>query len=229
MLHEEKTDWVKVFKERQAKSKKEEQDAKTKSISGKIENTKPSHILQEYTGRYSHPGNGEFTISLQQDSLFAQFKLMKMYLRHEHYDIFEPFEVTKTGIDTAETGALRFNFITNDAGEISAVKIKVEEELDAVEFKHKPNVIDVDSATLQKYTGDYELAGTPIKVYIKAGNKLFVFVTGQPEYELLAIDKNKFAIKALEGFKVEFVEAEDKSFKELNFVQPNGTYKATRK
>lgn len=229
MLNAEKTDWVKVYKEREAKSRKEEQAAKTKSVSARIENTRPSHILQEYTGRYSHPGNGEFTISLQQDSLFAQFKLMKMYLRHEHYDIFEPFEVTKTGIDTSESGPLRFNFTTNDAGEISAVKLKVEEELDAVEFKHKPNIIDVDTLTLKKYTGDYDLAGTPVKVYIKNGNKLFVFLTGQPEYELLPIDKNKFAIRILEGYKVEFIESEDKTFKELVFIQPNGTYKATRK
>jgi CubicO group peptidase (beta-lactamase class C family) len=229
MLGVEKTDWIKVFKERQAKSRKEEQEAKTKSASARIENTKPSHNLQEYTGKYSHPGNGEFTISLQQDSLFAQFKLMKLYLRHEHYDIFEPFEVTITGIDTSESGPLRFNFTTNDAGEISGVKIKVEPELDAVEFKHKPNTIDVDSATLKKYTGEYDLAGTPVKVYIKNGNKLFVFLTGQPEYELLPIDKNKFAIRILDGYKVEFIEAEDKTFKELVFIQPNGTYKATRK
>lgn len=229
MLNTEKTDWVKVYKERQAKSKKEEQEAKTKSSSAKVENTKPSHILQEYTGKYTHPGNGEFTISLQQDSLFAKFALMKMYLKHEHYDVFEPFEVTKTGIDTANTGPLRFNFITNDAGEISVVKIKVEAELDAIEFKHTPNTIEVDSSTLQKYTGDYELVGTPIKVYIKGNDKLFVLVTGQPEYELLAIDKNKFAIKVLEGYKLEFIEAEDKSIKELLFIQPNGTYKAIRK
>jgi len=229
MLGVEKTDWIKVFKERQAKSRKEEQEAKTKSASARIENTKPSHNLQEYTGKYSHPGNGEFTISLQQDSLFAQFKLMKLYLRHEHYDIFEPFEVTITGIDTSESGPLRFNFTTNDAGEISGVKIKVEPELDAVEFKHKPNTIDVDSATLKKYTGEYDLAGTPVKVYIKNENKLFVFLTGQPEYELLPIDKNKFAIRILDGYKVEFIEAEDKTFKELVFIQPNGTYKATRK
>jgi len=52
---------------------------------------------------------------------------------------------------------------------------------------------------------------------------------GQPEYELLATDKHKFSFKALEGFKVEFVEFDDKSINEIVFIQPNGTFKAKRK
>lgn len=230
MLKTQKTDWAKKFSEQKIKAKKEEVEAKSEMTSSKIENTKPSHILLDYTGKYSHPGYGEFNVTNKNDSLFANFKLKKLYLKHVHYDIFEPFEVTKTGIDTSETGPLRFNFITNDGGEISLVRIKVEGALDhPIEFKHSPNIVDVDKAILEKYVGDYELAGTTIKVYIKNETKLYLFVQGQPEYELLATDKHKFSFKTLEGFKVEFVESDDGSITEVLLIQPNGTFKASRK
>jgi hypothetical protein len=138
--------------------------------------------------------------------------------------------VTKTGIDTTDTGLLRLNFITNDSGEISLVRMKVEGALDhPIEFILKPNIIDVDKAILEKYVGDYELSGTTIKVYIKNESKLYLFVNGQPEYELLATDKHKFSFKTLEGYKVEFVESDDESITEIILTQPNGTFKATRK
>jgi CubicO group peptidase (beta-lactamase class C family) len=229
ILKVNKTDIVKRFNEDKAKAKKEESEAKKKSAAEKIANTKPSHILQDYTGKYSHPGYGEFNITNQNDSLFVHFKLKKLYLKHEHYDVFEPFDVTATGIDTTDTGEMRFNFVTNNSGEIASVKAKVEGALDPVEFKHKPNTIKVDKEVLAKYVGEYELSGMIAKVYIKNENKLFLFVPGQPEYELLATDKHKFSIKNLEGFKIEFVEEADKTIKSVFFIQPNGKFTAKRK
>lgn len=228
MLKTQKTDWLKRFTEQQLKAKKAAKEAKSKS--SKIENTKPSHILQDYTGKYSHSGYGEFTVINKNDSLFANFKLKTWYLKHVHYDIFEPFDVTKTGIDTSESGALRFNFTANDGGDISLVKMKIEPALNhPIEFKRKPNTIDVSKITLEKYAGDYQLSGTTIKIYIKNQNTLYLFVAGQPEYELVATEKHKFSFKAIEGYKVEFVESEDTSIKEFKMVQPNGTFTVTRK
>ena len=230
MLKTQKTDWAKRFTERKLKAKKEEEEAKSETKSSKIENTKPSHILEDYTGEYSHPGYGEFNITNKNDSLFANFKLKKLYLKYIHYDIFEPFEVTKTGSDITDRGLLRLNFITNDGGEISLVKMKVEGALDhPIEFIHKPNIIDVDKENLEKYVGNYELSETTIKVYIKNESKLYLFVNGQPEYELLATDKHKFSFKTLDGYKVEFIESVDESITEIILIQPNGTFKATKK
>ncbi|MBT8178068.1 MAG: DUF3471 domain-containing protein, partial [Eudoraea sp.] len=219
-----------VFKDRQEKAKKAEAEAKANESSSSIEGTRPSHILQEYAGKYEHPGYGGFQIDNKNDSLIAHFKLNTYYLRHVHYDVFEPLEINETGIDTTDTGPLRFNFSTNDGGDISDVKIKVEGALeDPIAFKHTPTTIEVDKATLETYVGEYELAGTVIKVYIKNEDVLYLFVAGQPEYELLATAKHKFSFKILEGFKVEFLEAEDGSINEVMLIQPNGTFKATRK
>ena len=115
---------------------------------------------------------------MERDSLFAKFKLMKMWLKHYHYDVFEPFEVEETGIDTTDSGPLRFNFITNNAGEISSMKSKIEPALkEPIEFKRKPNTITVDNAILKTYTGEFELAGTIIKFYIKHENTLYLIAT----------------------------------------------------
>lgn len=229
LLKVRKTDYIKMYSDRMVKEKKATTEAKEKATSEKIANTTPSHILADYTGKYDHPGYGEFKIVNQNDSLFVNFKLKKFYLRHLHYDVFEPFEVNKTGIDTTESGELRFNFTTNEIGEIASVKAKVEEALDPIEFKHKPNNIKVDKEVLVKYVGEYELAGMTAKIYIKKENKLCLFVPGQPEYELLATDKHKFSIKNLEGFKIEFVEATDKTIDSIIFIQPNGKFTAKRK
>lgn len=229
-LKEGKTNWAKVYLDRQEKAKKAEAEAKANSSAGKIEGTKPSHILQQYAGDYDNPGYGSFKIKNTNDSLIANFKLKSFYLKHIHYDVFMPLEVKDTGIDTTGIGGLRLNFSTNDVGDISDVKMKVEGALaDPIVFKHTPNTIDVDKATLETYVGDYELAGMVIKVYIKNENVLYLFVAGQPEYELLATSKHKFSFKILEGFKVEFLEAEDGSINEVMLIQPNGTFKATRK
>ena len=229
MLKVSKADWPGVFTARMTKAKQEEKEAAARFVSNRIKNTRPSHDLQAYAGKYSSPGYGDFQISLMNDSLFANFKLMKFYLRHVHHDIFQPLEVAKTGIDTADRGNLRFNFGTSDAGEIDLVKIKFEDALDPIEFKHKPDNIAVDKLTLARYAGDFELAGTPIKLYIKNDNTLFMFVEGQPEYELYATAPHKFSVKTLDGYKLEFIESEDKSIAEVVLIQPNGTYRAKRK
>ena len=223
-------DWNTDLKERREKAIKEQKEAEAKSISNQVKGTKPSHILQEFTGIYSHPGYGSFELKVERDSLFAQFKLMKFWLRHHHYDVFKPFEVEETGIDTSDAvGGLILNFKTNDAGEISKVLMKIEPTLDPIEFKRQPTSIDVDKETLDNYIGEYELAGTVIKVYIKNENTLFLLVPGQPEYELLPTATHKFAIKILDGYKVEFVENDQGGISDVLFIQPNGTFKASKK
>jgi len=229
MLGVQKTDWAKRFIDARAKAKKQQDKAKEEKTSAQIKNTKPSHIIQEYGGSYSHPGYGSFEVHVERDSLFAQFKLMKMWLRHYHYDVFEPFEVKKTGIDTTDSGPLRFNFKTNNSGEISGMASRIEPALsEPITFKRTPNTIAVDKTTLDKYVGEFELAGIIAKFYIKNENTLYLFVAGQPEYELLPTAKHKFALKILEGFKLEFYEDDKGKVNEVLMIQPNGSFKATR-
>jgi len=229
MLELDRFEWNqdarKTFDEQlEAQEKATESTDETDQVKG----TKPSHILQEYAGIYSHPGYGEFEMVVKNDSLFAEFDVMTFYLRHYHYDIFESFQVDKGEIDTSSPSQLRMNFEINNVGDISGLKAKVEPTLDPIEFKRSPIALELEAGALDIYVGEYELGPQTVKVYIKTENTLYLFVPGQPEYEMIATEKHKFSFKTLDGFKLEFHLEEDKVVA-VSFIQPNGTFKASRK
>lgn len=230
LLNEKRTDWANYFIEQKKKQKEASEGSDNLSESQRKLNTTPSHNLESYKGQYFHPGYGRFDISLKEDSLFANFKRTKFYLKHVHYDIFEPFEVTEYGIDTTDTGPLKFNFSTNDGGEIATVRMKIEPALDQpIEFKREPEILELEISKLKIYEGEYELSGMVIKVYTKDDNGLYMFVPGQPEYQLLASEKDLFILKDLEGYKAKFTDSGNGEISELVLLQPNGTFKAKRK
>lgn len=222
-------DWAENYVDRMNKAKEAESTSESEEAQPKVIVSKPSHLLNEYEGEYQHPGYGKFKIRLSSDSLFADFALISMYLKHDKYDIFEPFEVKKEGIDTSDTGPLRFNFNTNDMGEISGVSLKIEPALDhPIMFKREPKIMDVSGVDLDKYTGEYTITDTKIKIYTKEDQQLYMMVPGQPEYELLPTEKDLFIIKNLEGFKVQFPVLENGTIEEVILIQPNGTFKAKK-
>lgn len=228
MLKVKPTDWSKELKERRDKALAEQKKAAATRSSNKIKGTKPSHILAEFTGTYSNPAYGTFSLVLERDSLFARFKLMKLWLGHHHYDIFNSYEVEKGKVDTTESNSTQFQFITNEMGEISKVALKIEPALSSpIEFKRTPGKVTVTEEGLKRFVGDYELGGMIAKFYLK-GSTLHLTVPGQPEYELVPVGGAAFLIKNLEGFKIEFVESNG-AVTESIFKQPNGVFKAKRK
>lgn len=226
MLRVSKTDWNKDLKAKQDKALNEQKEAQKTKSSSKVAGTRPSHSKQEFSGRYFHPAYGSFDLVVERDSLFAKFKLTKLWLRHYHYDVFESFEA-ENKLDTTESQLL-FNFTTSDGGDISKVSLKIEPTLEPLDFKRTPVKMDVDKATLEKYVGEYELGGMVARFYLKGGETLYLTVPGQSEYELIATSKDKFSIKTLDGFKIEFTYNAGK-ISEAIFIQPNGTFKAKKK
>ena len=230
MLGTDITDWNTYLHDKRMEGREKQKEKEKEEDANKKKGTKPSHILAEYTGIYSEPGYGEFELTVERDSLFALFPLDKYWLRHYHYDVFEPFKVEEDGIDTSEPSGLRLVFITNEVGDISGVNMKIEQALDhPITFKRKPKAIEMEKGALEKYVGDYDLMGMVAKVYTK-GETLFVFIAGQPEYELIATGEHQFSIKILDGYKLEFHEKDGGGeIESLSFIQPNGTFKAVKK
>jgi hypothetical protein len=180
-------------------------------------------------GSYAHPGYGRFKISVMHDSVFANMGTYQYWLKHYHYDVFQTFQLTKHKIDTAEKSNTRLNFRTGLDGEIESVQVTgFEPSLKPLEFVRQPDTKEIKPEELKKYVGEYELSGMTAKVFIKNEKTLFLFIPGQPEYELLYLGNNKFSIKSLNGYKVEFDEAGG-VVNACSFVQPNGTFKAKRK
>jgi hypothetical protein len=156
------------------------------------------------------------------NGLQANLHGLKTELEHYHYDV---FQATSKKYFQSE----KFQFITGLDGSIEAIHIRLEPTVKDIEFKRKLQLLDVPALTLSNYTGDYDFGGQVARVYIKELTKLYLFVPGQPEYELAAIKPNEFKIKILEGFQVRFeVDATGKA-SELVSIQPNGTFRAKRK
>lgn len=220
------TDLKRTSDSAKAKAKQAE---KLKSSSQKA-NTQPSHSLKDYEGIYQHPGYGSFEISLVNDSLFAQMGKDLMWLRHYHYDIFEPFGKTPgETIDTTEKSPFKLQFHMNEAGDISMVTQQLEAGLEPFKFTKTPKPKAITKEELEKYVGEYLLGGATVKVYIKDNKTLYVLVPGQPDYELLPVEKHKFALKVANGFFLQFEVNEKGESLSATFQQPNGNFKATRK
>lgn len=226
MLKTAKTDWIKEYKDRRDKGQKERMAAQKSKKDNAVKGTHTSHPLSDYTGRFEYPGYGKFDIILRNDSMYAVFKTRKVWLRHRHYDVFDAFPVRNGKADTTNAIDPKFNFGTNDMGEIATVALKLEYTLDPLEFTRSVVAAPIDEAALTRYVGSYEIGGMVAKFYMK-GKTLALTVPGQPEYELISVAKDKFTLKNLEGFKVEFVETAGK-YTEAVFIQPNGTFRARR-
>ena len=213
-----------------AEKAKAEQKAIVKTSTRKT-NTKPTHALKDYEGKYFQPGYGNINVFVKNDSLFANTGGHTMWLKHDNYDVFDFFVVVPgEEIDTSGSGPARIQFQLRKNGDIESLAMDLEAAFTKpLVFTKQLIGKEMKKEDLQKYVGDYELSGTIAKVYIKNDKTLFVMVPGQPEYELLSTDKDKFALKVLSGYFVQFALNDKNQVTGLTFIQPNGNFQAVKK
>ena len=184
--------------------------------------------LGDYTGTYISKAFGNFDVVIQHDSLFALIPQEKNYLKHVAFDIFQTYEVNKyTGIDSTRGGS-KIRFSTDMNGDIAEAEIDLGVK-DPVRFSRKAKLAPVTNASLQKYTGVYSFAGMDAKVHIKGDDQLMMDVPGQMDFTLVPVDKDKFALKGINGFTVEFNVNDKGEVLSLTSIQPNGRFKADKK
>ena len=199
----------------------------TDSINRKA-GTKYSHIITDYAGEFENKGYGVIKIFREKDTTWVDYneagKRTKSYLEHYHYDVFRirSTEETETPKDAPK---IRFN--TDESGNIAFLEIKMEPAIKDIQFEKLAPMVGKNE--LQKYVGDYDLSGSTVKVYIKGDKTLMVFLTNQPDYELVPAKKDEFDLKVLKGYTVKFEVNEQNKVLSLTFVQPNGNFKATKK
>lgn len=215
------------------KSKAKANPAKDSAEKGSAKkvNMPLTHGLKDYAGNYYEPGYGTLIITFNNDSLFAGSGNKIFWMRHNNYDVFDLFEKDKAdGIDTADgQNGIKFQFQLNSSGDIESVSIPLESSVKPIIFKKQLIAKDVSKESLQKYVGDYDLKGIAIKFYLKNEQALYAFIPGQPEYELVPVDKDKFAIKALSGYFIQFDVDQNNKVTGTTFIQPNGNFKAVKK
>ncbi|HSC53521.1 MAG TPA: serine hydrolase [Phnomibacter sp.] len=229
MLKLARYDWIGEQIKDLVKNKKAADSAKKVSADNRII-SKPTHAASAYTGLFSNPGYGTMELLLKGDSLWASTPKYNVWLEHWHYDVFVPY-ILEPGdkIDTSGRPNMRFQFNTNLSGEIESINLfGVEDPSIPLVFKRIPKVEGLSAGALKDYTGDYDLGGMVVKLYEKNGT-LFALVPGQPDYELQYLGNDKFKLKILDGYYLQFSRDDNKWVKSGTFVQPNGNFTATRK
>lgn len=221
-------DWHLLRKTDVEKQKAAAKDKQKADSTQRKMGTKPSHASVDYTGIYKNDGYGAITIYQDKDSLKGTYNGLKFKLNHYHYDYFN-FAFAADEADIDEENAMKGLFTINVKGEIESLKLPLEASVDEIIFKKEVTAIDVKKEDLEKLVGEYELAGTVIKIFIKGDKTLMMFVPGQPEYELVPVKENIFNLKIASGFSVRFEKDDKGNVIALYSIQPNGTFKAKRK
>ncbi len=221
-------DWNGKSLQQQEKAKQSMKDAEKLKVKDSTLKHAPTHNLTAYTGLYENKGYGKLKVQLIHDSLLATNLLHFVFFRPKNYDVFDLFVKDKHGFDTSNATPVHFE-MDND-GNINTLSMELESGVKPIEFERVPELKPMPRDSLKKYVGNYELApGAVAKVYVKSDSVLYVFIQGQPEYELLPVEKDKFSIKILSGYSLQFHTDAAGKVTELLFIQPNGTFKATKK
>lgn len=221
-------DWSGIQMANAKKAKAAEKEKQKADSSAKKMGTKPSHSLTDYAGTYSHPGYGSIIITMAGDSLKGSYNKTNLSVKHYMYDVFSAIPSDEaSAVD--ESDALKLSFKMDESGNINAISAPLESSVDPIILKKEIRTISLSKELLEKYTGNYEIQGATVKVYLRADNTLMASVPGQPDYELLPTGDHTFTIRVLSGYSIVFEAGANNAITGLKFVQPNGTFKATKK
>jgi CubicO group peptidase (beta-lactamase class C family) len=189
----------------------------------------PSHRLSEYEGVYTNKGYGKFEVEKRNDSLFAIIADDRYWMKNYKYDVFDLMQIAKGQPVIFDVPAFRIVFTTNEGGSIKSGEMKLEPELPKpIEFIRTAKIQQLSNTELEKYTGDYVLSGQTFTVLIKNPHDLYLIAPGQPEYPLVAIEKDKFNIKDHSEVIITF-KRDGNSVTKFNLIQPGVNVDVLRK
>lgn len=175
-------------------SKKLGKEGREKATIGQVKGTKPSHSISDYLGNFENNAYG--IINISQKDTQMQFTLHNIHLpmSHFHYDRFD----TK---NDEEDGFYSLNYQTNPQGEIDRFVVSLDEG--EVTFVRKADATLSTVETLTKYTGKYKIGTNTINVVLK--NKNHLFISGEPDLELIPYKPNIFKTKEFADLIIEFI------------------------
>ena len=174
-------------------------------------NTSPNHNLEDYVGKYYHPGYGVLEAILTDGALRAKHGTAEYPLEHYHYDTFQ------YAINRWEFREL-LTFHMDVYGDISGVTIKLEEKLPPIMFRRLPDESMMSPKFLKKLTGRYMLAGQVVEISLNANNSLRFTPTGQVSMQLEAVKNTRFKSKDSDIFTITFRGDESGKINEFIFV-----------
>lgn len=220
-------DWNNYMWNSYSKMLQEQKDADASKIKSEKAIIKPSHPLKEYTGLFNNKGYGTMDIFMEHDSLFIRMGKNISWLKPDQFEWFKIYQRDKQGrIDTAQGFAIEYR--TNQTGEIIEINAAFEPSVKTLVFSRIPKTEVIQTDSLKKFEGEYLIGQIVLKVFLQK-NSLHLSVPGQPDYELIPIEENKFSLKDMSGFTISFNRNEKNEVTGMTSYQPNGTFKAARK
>jgi len=196
-------------------------EAEAEEGAGRVAGTAPSHSLEDYAGKYTHPGYSQVEITLEDERLHVAYNGMTAPLTHWHYDTFQADE------DDAQLDGTKAQFRMDDTGAITELLVAMEAALPPIVFERMAEDRLSDPEFLAQFVGVYNMASQVITVELRDAT-LFGTVTGQSTFELAPKGGTTFTIVGAEGFNVEFLIEEDGTVSAARFHQPNGVFDAVR-
>jgi CubicO group peptidase (beta-lactamase class C family) len=219
-------DWLAEGLDRRTKALNAENDAKTKKGTVRRPGTRPAHPLEEYAGDYEHPGYGRLTIEVHDGHLVSTYNGIRAPLEHWHFEV---FNAPKADNDPALAELnWKHQFQTNLKGYVDAVAVPLEPSVRPIVFIKRPDKKLSDPEYLERFEGEYELAGQPVTVHLR-GRVLFFEQKGAPPMELAPDRDDEFNLKRATGMSVRFVTDARGKVTELALTTPDGVFSARRK
>ncbi len=221
LLDLNQVDWNGRIKKEAEEAEKEVEQAKKDKDKDLKPNTKPSHRLENYAGDYEHPGYGVISVRKKDEQLTSEYNSIPFAVRHYHYDVFE-FH------DEMFDRSFKASFSTDLKGNISSLSVQLETAVEPSVFTKMPEKAMMEKSFLEKFVGEYKIGEVKSTVFLKGDKTLFIFVPGQPEYELVPYKGTEFNFKDLSGFSIEFIMDESGKVTEAKVTQPNGVFTAKK-
>jgi len=216
-------DWIGQGAARRAIAEAATEEGQKKKEVTRVQGTRPSHRLDDYTGDYENPGYGPLKVQLSGDRLQVTFNGITTPVEHWHYDTFNG---AKAADPTFED--MKFGFLTDASGFISAVAVPFEPSVRDIVFTKKPDARLYDAEYLKRFVGTYDLVGQPVALALK-GNALTAALPGQPALDLSPALGGDFALKQIRVVTIHFLADESGEITGFEFRQPGTVLTAKRR
>ena len=221
MLGLNEVPWAQRAKDDEAKAKEAQAKAKSAADANRKNGTHPSHELKDFTGQFEHPAYGAMTIMQEGEGLKSERNGVTASLKHFHYDV---FQLAHPG---SPYDGMKIMFQMNKAGDIDRIAVPLEPSVKDIIFTRRAE--PMAKSALEKLTGDYDMAGNVIKIWLRGENTLIASVPSQDDVELRPVKNMLFNVKGLEGYSLEFKLDAAGKVTEALLVQPGGSAVLKRK
>jgi CubicO group peptidase (beta-lactamase class C family) len=127
MLGLKEIDWNKRNLDRVAKEKEKSDKEKLLPDTTQKTGTKPSHLLEDYTGFYENPAYGILTVVKMADKLQITYNGIPTLLKHYHYDVFQ-------AEDPVFFEKNKYSFVMDKKGDINRITVPLEASVKDIVF-----------------------------------------------------------------------------------------------